>query len=219
MREVGADIVFLQEVIGEHQNLQNQLVDWPNTSQFEFLADEVWPHHAYGRNAVYDQGHHGNAILSKYPIKSFHNFDISAGNLEQRGLLHAKIEIEDGKSVQCFCTHLALFRKWRRRQYDQICELIEQTLAEDDFYPLIVAGDFNDWEKKACDKLEDRLCVTDLAKLQHGKVFRTFPSFFPMLALDRIYARNVSVKSASVLRNRPWNRLSDHAPLYAEVEV
>ncbi len=37
-------------------------------SQFAFLADEIWPHFAYGKNAIYSAGHHGNAILSKHPI-------------------------------------------------------------------------------------------------------------------------------------------------------
>jgi len=36
--------------------------------QHEFLAHESWLHHAYGKNSVYDSGHHGNAILSRYPF-------------------------------------------------------------------------------------------------------------------------------------------------------
>ena len=34
----------------------------------KFIADSVWTDFAYGRNAVYDAGHHGNAILSRYPM-------------------------------------------------------------------------------------------------------------------------------------------------------
>lgn len=37
---------------------------------------------AYGRNAVYTQSHHGNAILSPFPIVHFANHDLSAAHRE-----------------------------------------------------------------------------------------------------------------------------------------
>lgn len=37
---------------------------------------------AYGRNAVYTQGHHGNAILPQFPIVHFANHDMSAAHRE-----------------------------------------------------------------------------------------------------------------------------------------
>lgn len=55
--------------------------------QLEALADKQWPHFAYGRNAVYDNGHHGNAILSRYPIRETSNFDVSQHSTESRGVL------------------------------------------------------------------------------------------------------------------------------------
>ncbi len=57
---VNADLVFLQEVVGKHRSRSNF-----QASQFEFLADSVWPHFAYGKNSIFQDGHHGNAILSK----------------------------------------------------------------------------------------------------------------------------------------------------------
>ena len=68
LRGIGADIVFLQEVQGEHRRHARRFHNWPAAPQHEFLADEFWNDHAYGRNAIYDHGHHGNAILSRYPI-------------------------------------------------------------------------------------------------------------------------------------------------------
>ena len=41
IRKVGADLVFLQEVLGEHQRHAETVDGWPDASQFEFLADEV----------------------------------------------------------------------------------------------------------------------------------------------------------------------------------
>ena len=48
LRRVNADVVFLQEIQGAHEKKQNDVNNWPSESQFEFLADQVWYHHAYG---------------------------------------------------------------------------------------------------------------------------------------------------------------------------
>ena len=61
------DFVFLQEVQGAHSRRQKRIESWPDTPQFEYLAENMWPHYVYAKNAVYQSGHHGNAILSKYP--------------------------------------------------------------------------------------------------------------------------------------------------------
>src|SRR6187549_4157053 len=68
LRALGADIVFLQEVAGRQDIQARRHGNWPREPQHEFLADLVWQDHAYGRNAVYETGEHGNAILSRYPI-------------------------------------------------------------------------------------------------------------------------------------------------------
>src|SRR5690606_4346344 len=68
VRATGADVVFLQEVLGAHARHARRLLDWPEVPHYEFLADEMWPEFAYGRNAVYPDGHHGNALLSKFRI-------------------------------------------------------------------------------------------------------------------------------------------------------
>ena len=75
IRQVDADLIFLQEIHGERNISKNRFDDWPSNNQFEFLADEVWHHHAYAKNAIYKSGHHGNAILSKYPIVEWENID------------------------------------------------------------------------------------------------------------------------------------------------
>ena len=72
-----ADVVFLQEAQGEHRQHAVRVEQWPAASQFEFIADSLWPHHAYGKNALYDHGHHGNAILSCYPLLEWENVDVS----------------------------------------------------------------------------------------------------------------------------------------------
>ena len=70
LRSSGADLVFLQEVVGDHGE------DIPQ-QHYELLADQVWPQHAYGRNVVATSGHQGNALLSKFPIVRWQNVDVS----------------------------------------------------------------------------------------------------------------------------------------------
>ncbi len=72
-----ADLLFLQEMQGEHQRHEKKILDWPVLSQLEFIADNTWPFHAYGKNAIYNAGHHGNAILSKFPFEHWENINVS----------------------------------------------------------------------------------------------------------------------------------------------
>ena len=58
LRQLNADLVFLQEVQGGHVRRARRFVNWPEQPQHEFIADSVWTDFAYGRNAVYDSGHH-----------------------------------------------------------------------------------------------------------------------------------------------------------------
>lgn len=83
VRTVGADIVCLQEVMGAHEVHPLHIENWPDTTHYEFLADTMWSDFAYGRNAVYPEGHHGNAVLSRYPIEHYENRDVSVGGSEK----------------------------------------------------------------------------------------------------------------------------------------
>jgi endonuclease/exonuclease/phosphatase family metal-dependent hydrolase len=46
---------------------------------------------------------------------------------------------------------------------------------------------------------------------------RTFPSAFPLLRLDRVYVRGFRIAQARVLSGPTWAKLSDHAPIVAEL--
>jgi endonuclease/exonuclease/phosphatase family metal-dependent hydrolase len=66
LRELKADIVFLQEVLGEHTRHAQRFHNYPCSAQHEFIAEDVWPHFAYGKNCVYEAGHHGNAEHGRF---------------------------------------------------------------------------------------------------------------------------------------------------------
>ena len=48
------DVVFLQEIHGRHLQHQERISNWPLISQFEYLAENIWPHYKYGKNAIYN---------------------------------------------------------------------------------------------------------------------------------------------------------------------
>ena len=214
VRATGADLVFLQEVHGSHERHALRHPDWPEAPQYEFLADSMWPQFAYGRNAVYPHGDHGNALLSKFPIRSYNNLDVSVQGNEQRGLLHCQLEVPGHEQMHAICVHLGLREAHRQSQVKLLLDLLISLPPK---APVIVAGDFNDWRLKADAMLCEHLIE---AFGEHfGSPARSFPARLPLLRLDRIYLRNAMPGNARVLSSYPWSHLSDHAPLAAEVNL
>ncbi len=219
LRALNTDLVFLQEVIGEHSVHAARHRDWPAQTQYEFLADSLWSSHAYGKNAVYDAGHHGNALLSRFPIVRWDNEDVSAHRFERRGLLHCEIEVPGWpQNLHCVCVHLALTARGRGFQLQRLRQRIERLVPAES--PLIVAGDFNDWywRHRATHELAHPLNMHEVFELLQGSPARSYPSWLPVLRLDRIYVRGFAVRSAGVHHGRHWGRMSDHAPLTADLE-
>jgi endonuclease/exonuclease/phosphatase family metal-dependent hydrolase len=248
------DLVFLQEVQGRNES--RNVLD----AQHMSLAAALHMDMCYGRNAIRDYTDHGNALLSRHPIVEHENQDISDHRLEQRGLLHATIHV-DGREVHCFCVHLGLFAGSRSRQIQALVDRIDRMVPPG--APMVIAGDFNDWNDRLAPLFVQRLGVYEvfshasrlvggegprlretmrrlsnvlrgvpnsLAMLERGNQLtmgtyraapppRTFPAVFPWFRLDRIYQRGFAVRSARVLRGRAWAKLSDHAPLLAELEL
>jgi endonuclease/exonuclease/phosphatase family metal-dependent hydrolase len=217
IRSVEADIVFLQEVLGHHDEHARKLSSWPLEPQFEYLADEVWPHFAYGKNCVYEAGHHGNAILSRYPIHSVRNIDISTNPFERRGMLHAVVTLGQSSQLHLMCVHLNLLRRGREAQVLRLSDRIRAEVDSD--AKVIIAGDFNDWSARISHILERETGTSEVHRTLYGKYALTYPSRYPLLRLDRIYSKGLVQKRAKVLTGKPWSNLSDHAALYAEFEL
>jgi len=218
LRIVDADVLLLQEIHGERVISNNRFDDWPNNRQFEFLADQVWPHHAYGKNAIYKSGHHGNAILSKYPFIRWENIDVSFMQSASRSLLHGVIEIPGSEQkVHLICVHLGLFGRERASQLSVLAKRISSHVPQDE--PLVIAGDFNDWRGRAESYLQHDLGVREVFKNTRGFYARTFPALLPLLSMDRIYYRGLDLIHCQQLHEPPWNRLSDHTPLLAEFSL
>ncbi len=214
---VSAEVVCLQEVLGAHESRSRRHADWPAVPHYEFLADTLWPQFAYGRNAVYPEGHHGNAVLSKFPIARHRNVDVSVPQAEQRGMLWCVLDVPGTPlQIHAVCVHLGLREAHRRRQLEALRQLVDEQVPAD--APLVVAGDFNDWRRSA-DAILAGCGLHEAFAGADGRNARTFPARWPLLPLDRVYVRGVRATRPRVLSGRPWSHLSDHAPLLVDVQA
>lgn len=212
LHEVDADIIFLQEVQGEHVKNQNKFETWPDISQTEFLAGDKWPYFYYGKNHSHKHGHHGNAILSKFELNNSSNIDISASRFSDRGLLYANVA-PLGVPLHLICTHLGLLKKERSSQVNAIKHFINESIDTNE--PLILAGDFNDWQSTA----DELLCATgnlkEIFRELKGKFAKSYPAELPLLKVDRIYYRGLEPLECNILKSK---NISDHRPLLAKLE-
>jgi endonuclease/exonuclease/phosphatase family metal-dependent hydrolase len=216
LKALEPDLVFLQEVQGLNQRHKLRFESCPPAGQHEFLAGEEWQH-VYGCNAIYDHGHHGNAILSRFPFVSFENHDVSDHRYERRGLLHCVVAVPGWRrNLHCVCVHLSLHERGRTRQLEAISGRLKEIASSD--VPIIVAGDFNDWRHRATAILERQLGMTEVSVAHAGRAAKTYPSILPLLRLDRIYVRGFEVTASRVHSGRPWSMLSDHLAVSAELK-
>jgi endonuclease/exonuclease/phosphatase family metal-dependent hydrolase len=217
LRSTHADVALLQEVVGDEGRLRKKPHPMPTRPQFEFLADSVWTHYAYARNAVYPRGHHGNVILSKFPILSYDQENLSTNSMEHRGLLHCVIDVPGaGQKVHILCLHLGLTQRGRNKQLEQVSRRITRLPAVE---PLILGGDFNDWRGRVSPVLLERHGLKEAHEAAHGRKARTFPIKLPLLAVDRIYFRGFDLEEAAVLGHGVFRELSDHAAVLATLSL
>jgi len=233
LHRIDADLVFLQEVQERNEPFARTGAERWRSGQLDALASSGYEHRAYGINAVYAHGHHGNAILSRWSIEHFANHDISDHMLERRGMLHAVARMpgKGSRGIHLICAHFGLAKRSRMRQAEWVARFIEREIPP--AAPLILAGDFNDWQRGVDAQLRQRLSMREVCDEMQAtawlggllpwrrplQVARTFPSLVPFLTLDRIYVRGLRARGALVPRGRSWARCSDHAPLIADLEL
>ncbi|MCW3481878.1 endonuclease/exonuclease/phosphatase family protein [Neisseriaceae bacterium JH1-16] len=216
LANLSSDVLFLQEVQGRHALRELKVGNWPAEAQHHYLARLLSYKAAYGLNASYDHGHHGNAILSRYPLRNHGNLDISVNRLEQRGLLHCDLQLSGWPiRVAALCVHLNLLAHDRRKQLAHLRRYIDNAVPADS--ALIIAGDFNDWRGEATTILAGELGLTEVFETVYGRHAKSYPARLPMLSLDRIYLRGLRPVSAEVHHGQPWSTLSDHLPLSARL--
>lgn len=214
--QLNPDFVFLQEVQGEHVRREKRIEAWPDSPQFEYIAENIWPYYVYAKNAVYQSGHHGNAILSKYAFEQTENINLANIRRASRGILHAQLRL-DNKNIHLLCVHLGLFKTERAAQCDALMQRIKDVVPQTE--PLLMAGDFNDWRTIISKPLSEQLNIEEAFVSVEGQHARSFPAIRPALCIDRVYFRGMKVQEVACLHGKPWRMLSDHLPLYARFEL
>lgn len=210
------DFVFLQEVQGQHKRREKRIDSWPDLPQFEYIAEKIWPHYVYAKNAVYQSGHHGNAILSKYPFQCFESINLSNNSRASRGILHTQLRV-DNQTVHLLCVHLGLFKAERADQCLAVMQRVKDLVPHEE--PLLMCGDFNDWRTLLSKPLYEELGIEEAFVSVEGRHARSYPAIRPALCVDRIYFRGMKVQEVACLQGKPWRMLSDHLPLYARFEL
>jgi endonuclease/exonuclease/phosphatase family metal-dependent hydrolase len=201
IRELECDTIGLQEVFGRHG-------EGCEPQQLEVLADATGMTAIAGATLPRPNGHYGNGILTRRRVLEVRRHDISVPRCEPRGALEADLEVGQ-HVVRVFVTHLGLRPAERRRQVQQIIEVLRVTPPE---MTLVVLGDMNEWLPTG----RPLKWLHDL--LEHAPAARSFPVWLPLLALDRIWARpRKALRSFTVHRSPLARRASDHYPVKAVV--
>jgi endonuclease/exonuclease/phosphatase family metal-dependent hydrolase len=211
LSELNADVIALQEVICHSNGHKNQ-------HQAKFIADELGMNYCLGENRKHMGGDYGNVTLTKYPIITHHNHDISVKKYEPRGCLCAEVSMGEDPPLHFVNLHMGTSFFERRQQVLKI--LSEHVLNERrKIGRRIVAGDFNEWTKGLTTRLfTSRFMAVD-PKIHLG-TSRTFPGIMPLLHLDHIYFDDAfKLKRARLHKSKLSLVASDHLPIAAEFEI
>jgi endonuclease/exonuclease/phosphatase family metal-dependent hydrolase len=193
IRKWSPDIVALQEVDSRGRT----------DDVFGRLAATVGDYRVEARSIVTRDGDYGQVLLSRWPFASEPKVtDVSYQKKEPRRAIAARVRAPLWE-VTVVATHLGLSVHERYAQAQALAALVDAPRT-------IIIGDFNDWfwVKSVRRVLASRCPVRTR--------LRTFPSRFPMLRLDRIYA----TPSGTIMKawtDKEAGRCSDHLPVFADI--
>jgi endonuclease/exonuclease/phosphatase family metal-dependent hydrolase len=206
LRDIDADVIALQEVIGAGPVGAGQ-------------AEEIGAGLGMGwvMNCVRSLRQHqfGNVILSRYPIAHHSQYDLSWRTCEPRNCQRADLDI-DGRLLHIYNVHLGTAVLERRYQAGRLASFVHDRRVTG---PKILLGDFNEWMKGLATKTLSSLFESvDIS--QHLKRRRTYPGLFPVVHLDHIYYDGkVEVLNVEMPRTRKALMASDHLPLVATFRI
>jgi endonuclease/exonuclease/phosphatase family metal-dependent hydrolase len=206
LRDINADVIALQEVIGA--GLQG-------TGQAEEIGAGLGM--GWVMNCVRTLRHHqfGNVVLSRYPIVHHSQYDLSWRTCEPRNCQRADLDI-DGELLHIYNVHLGTAVLERRYQAKRLASFVHDRRVTG---PKVILGDFNEWVRGLATKTLTSLFEgVDISK--HLKRRRTYPGLFPVVHLDHIYYDgSVKVLRVEMPRTRKSLMASDHLPLVATLRI
>ncbi|MGH7231383.1 MAG: endonuclease/exonuclease/phosphatase family protein [Nitrospiraceae bacterium] len=196
LQELDADVIALQEVDSrEHRGLE----------LLTCVAGETGLQAIPGPTLLRQNGHFGNAILTRLAAREIRRLDLTYTGREPRGALD--VDLDCGRmTLQVIATHLGLNPAERRTQVKQLLDRFGTKHC-------VLMGDLNEWF----------LWGRPLRWLQaiFGKTPAplTFPAGYPIFALDRIWVRPAESLVTVHVHATPLSRIaSDHLPLKAVIE-
>jgi endonuclease/exonuclease/phosphatase family metal-dependent hydrolase len=155
-------------------------------------------------------GWHGNLVLVREGLVRDLR-QIALPGLEPRGALVADLDLAVGP-VRVVAAHLGLLRHSRLLQVEALLE----HAGESSDRPVVLMGDLNEWRVQRRSAL--RRFTPGFGPLTDG--VPSFPSYFPVLALDRVMARPHGIIEDIAAHETPLARLaSDHLPMRAVVRL
>ena len=190
IRELDCDTVGLQEV------------DY----RLDYIAGRVGMRSIPGITLVRHDGPFGNALLTTRKVLDVRQLALGYGRREPRSALDVDLDV-CGQKLRVIVTHLGLFAPERRWQVRKLIELVRETQER-----LVVLGDINEWFPFSRPvRWFNRL-------LGHSVVERSFPSRWPLLALDRVWVRpRPALLALKAHRSALAAAASDHLPVKAIV--
>jgi endonuclease/exonuclease/phosphatase family metal-dependent hydrolase len=207
LRDIDADVVAMQEVIGAGPSGQDQ-------------AEEIGAALGMGwvmASVRHLRKHHfGNVVMSRFPIVHHSQYDLSWRTCEARACQRADLELGGGRRLHVYNVHLGTAVLERRYQATRLASYVHDRRVEG---PKVILGDFNEWMRGLATRTLSSLFESvDLRT--HLRRRKTYPGIFPVLHLDHIYYEGlVEVRSVELPRNRKALMASDHLPLVANLRV
>jgi endonuclease/exonuclease/phosphatase family metal-dependent hydrolase len=184
-------------------------------NQPQWLAEQLGMQVHFTAARECDDGHYGNAILSRHPFSVLSEGGLRRRSGEQRAVQWLKVTI-GGSVVSVMNTHLSIHYRERLLQIDQLLGAEWRAKIEEDV-PLVICGDFN---ASPLSPVYRRL-RKDLVDAQraHGqRALATWPSRLPLFRLDYVFASpSFDVMRCEVRRDALSRAASDHLPLLVEL--
>lgn len=200
--ELNADVVAIQEA-DERFGRKRGLLD------LKALRDETGLTLVPTSVAADGHGWHGNALLMREgAVKRMRRLALPGA--EPRGALVADLDMPAGP-LRLVAAHLGLLRHSRRWQLRSILDAIEDGPK----IPTLLVGDFNEWRPGRRSSLHALKPV--FGPLPRG--LSSFPSYFPVVALDRVIGSPGLVTEIEVHDSPLAQVASDHLPLKAKIDL
>ena len=213
LKEIDADIVALQEVVGMDHAAREH-------NQVHAIAEELGLDYRIGENRRLRGSAYGNALLSRFFIVEDRNHDLTCHRYEPRGCLQVTVTppLIEQTQLQIFNVHLGTGFFERRYQAHRLFEAIggaDSNLSA----PKIVLGDFNEWTRGLTTRLMSFHLNSAEPEQRLGRA-RTYPGVFPLLHLDHVYYDSaLKLQRIDVHRSRLALAASDHLPIVAEFTI